>query len=270
MENGFASRVLCPYHPSVLPLMTESGKILIATALSVLVHVSFFTVLALMRESAPIAAAPAQSASERPLEIVLQTVTLAPAPESTPVPAALAHMEEPPVSANIIRTQIDPENLRKTDEAPEHAAAVAAHHSRATPPVANVPPPPAPSATSDSGDLTLQAARPTPTPEEIGIDALGHYGKAVGNAIGLRSEALRKSWEQPLVVGEVRVQFVLNATGKVSDIQILSNTAGPANAACAERAVKEAAIPPIPSDRLAQVPGGRIRIVYSFTIYPSP
>gem|GEM_PF-5488760 len=137
------------------------------------------------------------------------------------------------------------------------------------PPPAPSPPPPAPAPSATEDALSLAAAKPTPTPGEIGIDALGNYGKAVGNAIGIRSEFYRKGGKEPLAVGEVRVQFVLDPQGRASDIRILSNTAGPVNAECARRAVLEAKIPPIPADRLAQLPGGRIRIVYSFTIYPS-
>lgn len=246
--------------------MTESGKIVVATALSVLAHVTLFTGLALMPSRALVQNPEPPPQDERPLEVTLETVAAVPSP--TPAAIAVAP-EEPPLSSvpsQAIRTQIDPENLKKVDEAPEHATAIAAHHSRATAAKAPTPEP----KPADPGALTLQASRPTPTPEEMGIDALGNYGKAVGNAIGVRSEAFRKSWKEPLAVGEVRVQFVLEAGGRVSEVQILSNTAGPANAACAERAVKEAKIPPIPADRLAQVPGGRIRIVYSFIIYPSP
>ena len=34
-------------------------------------------------------------------------------------------------------------------------------------------------------------------------------------------------------------------------------------------AVKEAKVPPIPPERLAQIPGGRIEITYSFINYPT-
>ncbi len=256
--------------------MTESGKIVTATALSVLAHVSLFTVLALLPE-APLEATPPppsleEAAAEAPspsLEVTLEAAAPVPPPQAAQ-PAVPPPAPEPaPTGAQAIRTQLDPENLRQSEEAPEHAQTLAAHNSKATPETAPTPSPtPAAQATNDPADLSL-ASKPNPTPGEIGIDALGHYGKAVGNAIGIRWNLHRKAQNPPLAVGEVRVQFILDAQGRASEITILSNTAGPANATVACKAVQEAKIPPIPPDRLAQVPGGRMRIVYSFTIYSS-
>ena len=245
--------------------MTESGKVLVATALSVLAHVSFFTALAAW--SAPVLA-PVDKEPEKPLEVAFQPAPeMPPQPETSAVPAEPA--PEPPVSAHPAqRMQLDPENLKKSETAPENPVAIAAHHSHATantpaPTPEVVPPTPTPDPALALSSPKPVPADPQPTPEEVGIDALGNYGKAVGDAIGQRWEIHRKT----LPVGEVRIKFAIDAQGRVSELQVLSNTANAANALFAERAVKEAQIPPIPPERLAQLPGGRIEIVYSFTSY---
>lgn len=256
--------------------MTESGKIVVATVISVLAHVSLFTALALMPEPVPVP-------EERPADDASLEVTIQPtAPQNE---AELVAVNAALQSSKGIKTQIDPENLKRAETAPENPTAIAAHHSRAasakaeaTPSVAKATPSPTPSQ-ADTPTIAPTTAEPTPTPqptpkdtpkeEEPGIDALGNYGKAVGNAIGLRSEFYRKSQKESLTVGEVHIQFSIDAQGLVSDVRVLSNTASPSNAACAVRAVKEAQIPPIPPERLAQLPGGRIQIVYTFTTFPN-
>jgi len=137
-------------------------------------------------------------------------------------------------------------------------------------------------------EVTLIAVTPQPSRTQFGLveeqpepeegegslevteEALpeANYDKAVSNAIGVRFDRLRKTWPESLIPGEVRVQFILNADGSASDIRVLSNTAGPSTAACAEAAVREARIPPIPADRRAQAAGGRLKIVYNFIVYP--
>jgi len=251
--------------------MSDFGKITVASALSALVHVTLFTLLALWSEGAPIHQ-PKERVEPSSLEVALQA---APAPVSEPESAqAVPASEEIPTSGNpdAIHTQLDPENLKKADHAPENPMAIAAHDSSATPnqPAESTPQPsPSPDSTPDPGALALEsAAKPAPSPgAEIGIDALGSYSKAVGNAIGARFDNFRKKERDSLAVGEVRIKFAVDSMGRVSEVEVLSNNASELNAVFAERAVKEAIIPPIPPERLAQVPGGRIRIVYTFTIY---
>lgn len=238
------------------------------------VHVSLFTALALMSWAAPVPGE--RLPEEKTLEVIVEA---APAPTPEPVVAAPTPTPEriQPEAARGVVTQLDPAHLKKADQAPEKAVAIAAHHSKATKakprPTSTPEPTPEPTPTP----AVVQAiVTPLPTPvkaaspdEEVGIDALGNYGKAVGNAIGLRSEYYRQTQKEALAIGEVRIKFSIDAKGQVSDVQILSNTANSVNAVCAERAVREAKIPSIPPERLAQLPGGRIKIVYSFTIYPT-
>jgi len=248
--------------------MTEYGKIVISAALSVLAHVSLFTTLALMPESVAVPVKP----EAKPLEVTFEAAPQATAPAPTvEAETALAA----PAPTNSIHTHLDPENLKKAEQAPEHPTEIAAHDSQATPPKAAVATPtPALAASTpppDPSALTLEpVATPVPSPkpeDEVGIDALGNYGKAVGNAIGVRWEFYRKT-QKDLPVGEVLIKFAIDAQGRVSEVQVVSNTAQSVNATFAVQAVKEAKIPPIPPERLGQVPGGRIEITYNFTSFP--
>lgn len=246
--------------------MTEFGKTVTATAISVLAHVTLFTALALMPEPVPVPEEPADPA----LEVTLHVEDARPeavSPEASAVPEPVF-----PPEAQAIRTQIDPENLKKAERPPEHPSDVAAHDSaasRARPETA--PSPETASSPAENGEPALQPVEtPASDPGDApGVDALGHYGKAVGNAIGVRSEYYRQARKHELAVGEVKLRFAVDAQGAVSDIRVVSNSAQPANATYAVKAVREAKIPPIPPERLAQLPGGRIEIVYTFTIYPT-
>ena len=221
--------------------MTDFGKVAVAFALSVLAHASLFAALALMPVAVIVPAKP-EPEEKQPLEVTIEA-------------ASAAEVEEAGLPDHL-----EPENLKKADKAPEQPKVLAAHDSQATPPKA-----------APELSATLEAAAPpapSPQPEavEVGIDALGNYGKAVGNAIGARWEFYRKA-QRDLPVGEVRIKFSIDAEGRVSDLKVLSNNAAGANAAIAMRAVSEAKIPPIPSERLAQIPGARMEITYSFIHY---
>ena len=223
--------------------MTEFRKVLVAFALSVLAHASHFAALALMPVAAPVPAKP-EPEEKQPLEVAIEAA-----------PAAM--VEE---TAPMLPDHLDPENLKKADKAPEKPKIMAGHDSEETPPQPDY------TAALEAAATPAPAPTPSPKEEEVGVDALGNYGKAVGNAIGVRWEFYRKA-QKDLPVGEVRIRFAIDAEGRVSEMKVLANTAAPANAAIAMRAVKEAKIPPIPSERLAQVSGGRIEITYSFIHY---
>ena len=209
--------------------MNEPGKVMCATALSAAGHCCLFAALALLPGAAAVSVITPPRDEPLPLEVVIM--------ESAPEPEiVLPHPDA-------LRTELDPENLQSSEQPPEEPIALAAHDSQAAP------------------DLEIAPAGT----EELGIDALGHYGKAVANAIGARWERLRQ--QTALAVGVVRLQFTLDAEGRASGIRVLANSAAEANAAVAIRAVQEAKIPPIPPERLAQLPDNRAEIVYSFTNY---
>ena len=171
--------------------MTEFRKVLVAFALSVLAHASLFAALALMPVAAPVPAKP-EPEEKQPLEVAIEAA-----------PAAM--VEE---TAPMLPDHLDPENLKKADKAPEKPKIMAGHDSEETPPQPDY------TAALEAAATPAPAPTPSPKEEEVGVDALGNYGKAVGNAIGVRWEFYRKA-QKDLPVGEVRIRFAIDAEGRV-------------------------------------------------------
>ncbi|HWL53822.1 MAG TPA: TonB family protein [Chthoniobacteraceae bacterium] len=265
-------------------------RVVAASAVSVLFHLTLFGLLALFSGgsySLPTLALE-EGTSAEPLvfeiEAPLPEATPEPIPEPTPepllaaaepvtTPAPTLPAAEPPQP---LRTALDPEHLKESTQAPENPVFVASHHSRATAPERpEAPAPPSPEA--EPGGEAVAApfqAAPEPAPragadDEVGIDAIGDWKKAVGNRIGSRWNDFRESQARLLAVGSVRVRFAIDAKGDVSSLKIVSSSASEANAEYALRAIREADLPPIPPERLARVPGGRIEIEFTFTIFPN-
>ena len=61
----------------------------------------------------------------------------------------------------------------------------------------------------------------------------------------------------------------VDAEGKVQNLQLRSNTANEAFANICLQSFQEAHIPPIPSDLIGTLPGGRLPVDFSFTMYPN-
>lgn len=288
--------------------MQVPRRVYYATLASLVIHGMIFGVLALTtrftpdfqkhKEAALLAVAPIP---EEPLEVVFHA-----APEPTPSPA-LTPPPEPskPLSPKplndaakaeimALQTQLDPKQLQKTDTAPENAKVIASHHSKATKARARssdaLPrPTPVPKANANSLFRTASPAlAPSGPPEppasrlpdpadsdaleesETGsVAALGEWRQAVANAIGVCWDRYRNSRKEALVLGSVLIRFRVDAEGKVSDLRVQSNTAGPTNAMYATRSIIEAKIPPIPPERVQKLPGGRVEIDFTFTIYPN-
>ena len=194
-----------------------------------------------------------------------ETVAAAPA-EPPPAPGAEAERG--------IITQLDPEYLKKTAEAPKDATFIASHNAEAT--SGGAPDRSRPDAPAGEGAVEFRTAQLAQAPqpaeaEGASIAALGAWNKAVGNAIGARWDHYRRTKVESLRPGSVRLRFSIDAKGRVGNVHILSNDAGSTNALYAVRSTTEAEIPPIPADRLARLPGKgkRIEVKYTFTIWPN-
>lgn len=257
---------------------------MIAVGLSLLAHVSFFAVLALTPQQSTV---PVQEQmKEQPLEVTIESAT----PTTPPQPDPIATSPELMRSSNphAIQTQLDPENLKKTEAAPENATEIAAHNSQATHsktseamPNNAARPPSRPEPSPGDSALTIQ---PT-TPEErsspkadpgkpkdagpddqVGIDAKGSYSKVIADAVNRPWESFRQ--KERLPVGEVLLKFTIGAGGQISDVQVISNTGTEANARFALLAVKAVKLPPIPPEVLAETPRACIEVTYRFNSYP--
>lgn len=287
--------------------MQVPRRVYYATLASLVIHGMIFGVLALTtkftpdfqkhKEAALMAVAPIP---EEPLEVVFHAAPEAtPKPEPTPPPEAIKPLAPKPLGDTAkaevmaLQTQLDPKQLQKTDAAPQDAKVIASHHSKATKARARAAdalpgPTPVPSANSLFRTASPASSAP-PVPSESSVNrlppapasdaleesdtgsvaALGEWRQAVANAIGICWDRYRNSRKEALILGSVIIRFRVDAEGKVSDLRVQSNTAGPTNAMYATRSIIEAKIPPIPPERVQKLSGGRVEIDFTFTIYPN-
>ncbi len=269
--------------------MLPSRRVVIAFAVSLFLHGVIFSVLALTSQIAPATPRQQEEIADEPLEVVFQAAPPERAVEKMAFRVEEKEKEAQPLAMQmeiaVERTQLDPDHLKKSEKAPENAEFLASHHSlpgkAAKPQVTAALPRPTP--VSPGQAPSFRTALPVPSTEaappqenksegeeeEGGVAAIGAWKKAVANAIGSRWDQFRKSKLDLLAVGSVRMKFAIDEHGRATDVRIASNTAGPANASYAARSIAEAEIPPIPPERLARLPGGRVEVEFTFTIYPA-
>lgn len=96
---------------------------------------------------------------------------------------------------------------------------------------------------------------------------LAKYRKQVNDAIGSRWYFYIKPKMDLIAAGSVRISFAINEQGRVSGIQIDSNTSNQSFAEVCERAVREAEIAPPPPDAVAPLKDGRLECTLTFTFY---
>ncbi len=248
-----------------------------------------------------LALAPGPSEAEPEPEVPLEIVITPRPPEPEEEAAATAQrvpepndpaLALPSLGANAERTELDSLNLRRSETAPQNTTRLAAHHAlagrmRGSAPALPAPTPlpradaagaprptPAPRAPQAAGGVSLaavagEAEAADGEGEGGGEAAIGAFRKAVSNAIGVRWDHYRRTKMALLGVGSVRIKFAIDARGKVSNLRVTTNTAGPEAALSAVRAITEAEIPPIPAERLARLPNGRLEVEYSFTLFPT-
>ena len=96
---------------------------------------------------------------------------------------------------------------------------------------------------------------------------LGKYRKAVSDAIGSRWYYYVDRKKDLISIGTVVVAAEVDSEGKVQNLQLRSNTANEAFANICLQSFQEARIPPIPSDLIGALPGGKLPVDFSFTMY---
>ena len=95
---------------------------------------------------------------------------------------------------------------------------------------------------------------------------LGRYKKMMSDAIGSRWYYYVNDQIGLLNVGSLTVSFIVEKSGKVTNVKVESNTSNESFAACSVQAIMDAEIPPIPDELSPMLEGGRIQIDYTFTI----
>ena len=192
---------------------------------------------------------------------LLKKAGIAPEPTAVTRPTPIPH---PASTAPVFRTSLPRPTPVPMAPTPKPTGVFAAAAPVAVTPVVKAPPQPV--APPLAGEMP---AGETGNDDEVGVDAIGKWTKAVGNAVGSCWNFYRQSKMDLLVVGEVRIKFLIDALGHISEVSIVSNTANPTNAMYAVRSVREAEIPPIPPERLAKLPNGRVAFDLTLTILPT-
>jgi len=96
---------------------------------------------------------------------------------------------------------------------------------------------------------------------------LGKYQKQVSDAIGARWYYYTKQKMDLVTIGTAHVAAEVDPDGKLRNLRVLSNNANEAFANVCLQSFQEAKIPPIPPDLIATLPGGKLPVDISFTIF---
>jgi len=166
-------------------------------------------------------------------------------------------------------------------------------------------PKPKPSSTPDRKELALNRASPTPkpaatpatkaltspelrsfvpmtektkvqggakTPGSAGVNAVatprGRYQKLVYDAVGARWSYYVAQRQDLMMVGETAIEFYVTGQGRVENARVISNTANETFASYCLLSVTESTMPPIPDELAAALPDRRMRINFTFNLYP--
>lgn len=96
---------------------------------------------------------------------------------------------------------------------------------------------------------------------------IGRYKKAVADAIGSRwYYYVNEQMGLLSVVGSVTISFKVNASGKVTDLRVVSSS-NESLKYCSIRSINDARFPPIPPEVVRTLQNGSLDIDFSFTIY---
>jgi periplasmic protein TonB len=95
---------------------------------------------------------------------------------------------------------------------------------------------------------------------------LGRYKKALSDAIGSRWYFYVRNEIGVLAVGTTTIRFQVLTSGKVTSIQVLTNSSNESFASVSIRSIMEAEIPKIPPEVAELLENNRIEVDYTFSI----
>jgi TonB family protein len=98
---------------------------------------------------------------------------------------------------------------------------------------------------------------------------LGRYQKGVYDAIGSRWYAYMEQRGELANLGTVRVTFVIDRSGRVRNLKVVSNDSNEAFANVSLQAILEAKFPPIPEELAASLPPEGLEQEISFINFPN-
>src|SRR3954469_7461887 len=223
---------------------------------------------------------PAQDGKERPLA-ELDTSEYTPALEGSapaaaqPQPSAAPKSTVPPKP----EASVAPAETPAPSAAPDQFAMLT---TRPTPAEQAQPATPAPQPAVAQPQMPNQAYRPQRQKTKIGgnisnrgissVNAvgtpLGRYQKMVTDAIGSRWYAYTQSKMGIINIGTLQAHFVVDRTGKIKNLKILSNSSNETFANVCLQSIMDANLPPIPDDVADTLPPEGLEYdQMSFTMY---
>lgn len=183
-----------------------------------------------------------------------------PAPVSTPAPSPT-----PLASVEPARTP-EPDQLAMLRVTPPPNAAPAQNSP--------TPPPQRPSISSYRREQTQRrmagniSNRGVSSVNALGTP-LGRYTKQLQDAVGSRWYMYVERQRDLVSIGTVHLRFVVDRSGRVVNLSIVSNSSNEAFANVCLQSVQEIKMPPIPDEVAATLPSEGLDEELSFTIYPN-
>jgi TonB family C-terminal domain len=98
---------------------------------------------------------------------------------------------------------------------------------------------------------------------------LGRYSKQLQDAVGSRWYMYVERQRDLVSIGTLHLRFVVDRSGRVGNLKILSNTSNEAFGNVCLQAVQDVKMPPIPEDVAATLPSEGLEEEYTFTMFPN-
>jgi outer membrane biosynthesis protein TonB len=201
--------------------------------------------------SAPAVAMPQPSTAPQP--------TAAPKPESSVAPAQTPAPSAAPDQFAMLTTRPTPvDQPQQPTPAPQPAASARERPNSAYRPLKQK--------TQIGGNISnrgISSVNAMGTP-------LGRYQKIVDDAVGSHWYAYVDSKNDIITIGTLIARFVVDRSGQIKNLRIVTNTSNEAFANVCLRSIMDAKLPPIPDDVAATLPPEGLQYdEMTFTMYPN-